>query len=89
MEDLNTPEYLAKIKTQIFENMRSNTHAPSVQMSNIPKLDHDEMEVDEDLDDPNVRKPRKPSSLTRSKTSIRFETNLTFHRTLAGLLAHE
>lgn len=59
MEDLNTPEYLAKIKTQIFENMRSNTHAPSVQMSAIPKLDHDEMEVDEDLDDPNVRKPRK------------------------------
>lgn len=64
MEDLNTPEYLAKIKTQIFENMRSNTHAPSVQMSNIPKLAHDEMEVDEDLDDPNVRKPRKPEWCT-------------------------
>jgi hypothetical protein len=59
MEDLNTPEYLAKIKAQIFDNMRSNTHAPSVQMSEIPRLDHDTMEVDEDLDDPNIRKPRK------------------------------
>lgn len=58
MEDLNTPEYLAKVKAQIFENMRNSDFAPSVQMSNIPRLNHDEMEVDEDLDDPNVRKPR-------------------------------
>lgn len=32
MEDLNTPEYLDKIKVQIFENLRHTIHAPSVQM---------------------------------------------------------
>lgn len=59
MEDLNTPEYLEKVKMQVFENLRHTGFAPSVQMSAIPKMDHDEMEVDEDLDEPNVRKPRK------------------------------
>merc|ERR1711939_13165 len=59
MEDLNTPEYLEKVKIQVFENLRNTGFAPSVQMSNIPKLDHDEMKVDEDLDEPNVRKPQR------------------------------
>lgn len=59
MEDLNTPEYLDKVKAQAFENLRHTGFAPSVQMQPIPKLDHDEMEVDEDLDDPEVRKPRE------------------------------
>ena len=87
MEDLNTPEYLAKIKTQIFENMRSNTFAPSVQMSNIPKMDHDEMEVDEDLDDPNVRKPRKSFALRNNVSGYEMQilTRLTFDRTIIGL----
>lgn len=33
-EDLNTPEYLEKIKTQVFENLRhtGGGGAPSVQM---------------------------------------------------------
>lgn len=59
MEDLNTPEYLEKVKTQVFENLRHTAFAPSVQMSGIPKLDRDDMEVDEDLDPPDVRKPRE------------------------------
>lgn len=59
MDNQNTPEYLEKIKAQIFENLRHTGHAPSVQMSEIPKMEHDEMEVDEDLDEPNVRKPRQ------------------------------
>ncbi|KAL7004949.1 histone deacetylase [Cystobasidiomycetes sp. EMM_F5] len=59
MEDLNTPEYLDKVKAQAFENLRHTGFAPSVQMQPIPKLDHDEMEVDEDLDDPEVRKPQR------------------------------
>lgn len=59
MEDLNTPEYLEKVKIQVFENLRHTGFAPSVQMSGIPKLDHDDMEVDEDLDSPDVRKSRR------------------------------
>ncbi|KAJ9480180.1 Histone deacetylase RPD3 [Pseudozyma hubeiensis] len=31
MEDLNTREYLEKIKIQVFENLRQTAHAPSVQ----------------------------------------------------------
>ncbi|SNX85594.1 probable histone deacetylase [Melanopsichium pennsylvanicum] len=31
MEDLNTREYLEKIKVQVFENLRQTAHAPSVQ----------------------------------------------------------
>lgn len=31
MDDLNTPEYLDKIKAQVFENLRHTGHAPSVQ----------------------------------------------------------
>lgn len=59
MEDLNTTEYLEKVKIQVFENLRHTGFAPSVQMAPIPKVDHlDEVEVDEDRDDPNVRKPR-------------------------------
>ncbi|POY73559.1 hypothetical protein BMF94_3497 [Rhodotorula taiwanensis] len=57
-EDLNTPEYLEKIKTQVFENLRhtGGGGAPSVQMQAIPRtaLDDDD-DVDEDERDPNVR----------------------------------
>ena len=31
MDDLNTREYLEKIKAQVFENLRHTGHAPSVQ----------------------------------------------------------
>lgn len=66
MEDLNTPEYLEKMKAQVFENLRHTGFAPSVQMSEIPKMDHDDMEVDEDLDDANIRKPRELSRSGRT-----------------------
>lgn len=32
MDDLNTREYLEKIKTQVFENLRQAGGAPSVQL---------------------------------------------------------
>lgn len=32
MDDLNTREYLEKIKTQVFENLRHTGAAPSVQL---------------------------------------------------------
>jgi hypothetical protein len=32
MEDMNTPEFMDKLKRSIFENLRDKTAAPSVQM---------------------------------------------------------
>ena len=82
MDDLNTRDYLEKIKEQVFENLRNTAFtAPSVQQQRgsnesllffqlkisvaptaIPKLPRDDVEMDEDLDDPDSRKPRKPLS---------------------------
>lgn len=50
MEDLNTREYLDKIKIQIFENLRHTAHAPSVQGQVAPTMLHDDaMDEDEDM----------------------------------------
>ncbi|GAA5877600.1 hypothetical protein JCM1840_005854 [Sporobolomyces johnsonii] len=58
-DDLNTPEYLEKIKMQVFENLRhtGGGGAPSVQHQPIPRTAMDEDDdVDEDERDPNVRR---------------------------------
>ncbi|WFD42060.1 histone deacetylase [Malassezia psittaci] len=57
MENLNTREYLDKVKEQVFENLRQVTFAPSVQGHVEPRLAHDMALDDEDdhLDDPDVR----------------------------------
>ncbi|RWS30073.1 Histone deacetylase 2-like protein [Leptotrombidium deliense] len=46
MANQNTPEYLDKIKTRLFENLRMLPHAPGVQMQAIPDdaIDQDEEE---------------------------------------------
>jgi len=36
MQNQNTPDYLEKIKTRLFENLRMIPHAPGVQMAPIP-----------------------------------------------------
>ncbi|GAA96776.1 uncharacterized protein L969DRAFT_54680 [Mixia osmundae IAM 14324] len=60
MEDLNTREYLEKIKAQVFENLRHTAHAPSVQSHSTPTMPIDlDDDVDEDLDDPEERKPQR------------------------------
>ncbi|CAO0802287.1 unnamed protein product [Mucor circinelloides] len=53
MENMNTPDYLEKIKTQVFENLSRTLFAPSVQMQEVPR-DHD-MSEDEDEQDPDNR----------------------------------
>ncbi|GAA5854473.1 hypothetical protein JCM9279_006619 [Rhodotorula babjevae] len=58
-EDMNTPEYLDKIKAQVFENLRQTAGgaAPSVQTQPIPRTAMDEDDdVEEDERDPNVRR---------------------------------
>ncbi|KAF2224876.1 hypothetical protein BDZ85DRAFT_85245 [Elsinoe ampelina] len=37
MDNANSPEYLEKIKTQVFENLRMTAAAPSVQMTDVPR----------------------------------------------------
>lgn len=53
MENMNTPDYLEKIKTEVFENLSRTLFAPSVQMQEVPR-DHD-MSEDEDEQDPDDR----------------------------------
>lgn len=53
MENMNTPDYLEKIKTEVFENLSRTLFAPSVQMQEVPR-DQD-MSEDEDEQDPDNR----------------------------------
>ena len=52
MDNANGAEYLEKIKVQVIENLKRTTHAPSVQMTDVPRdpegLDD---EADKSLDD--------------------------------------
>ena len=37
MDNVNSPEYLEKIKNQVIENLKRTTFAPSVQMTDVPR----------------------------------------------------
>ena len=56
MENANSKDYLEKIKIQVIENLKKTAHAPSVQMTDVPRTtimggtDDDEAELD-DLDE--------------------------------------
>ena len=56
MANQNTGEYLDKIKTRLFENLRMLPHAPGVQMQAIPEdALNDESNDDEDKENPDER----------------------------------
>ncbi|VDI04052.1 putative histone deacetylase 1-B isoform X1 [Mytilus galloprovincialis] len=56
MANQNTGEYLDKIKTRLFENLRMLPHAPGVQMQAIPEdALNDESNEDEDKDNTDER----------------------------------
>mmetsp|Transcript_957 Transcript_957/g.2635 ORF Transcript_957/g.2635 Transcript_957/m.2635 type:complete len:428 (-) Transcript_957:162-1445(-) len=55
MENLNTPEYLDKIKERLFENLRHVNHAPSVPFHQTPGDAVGDEDEDEDEDDKDVR----------------------------------
>lgn len=56
MANQNTGEYLDKIKTRLFENLRMLPHAPGVQMQAIPEdALNDESNEDEDKENPDER----------------------------------
>ncbi|KAG7006909.1 maintenance of telomere capping protein 1 [Physcia stellaris] len=47
MDNANSPEYLSKIKTQVLENLKRTTFAPSVQMAEVPR---DPVGLDDEAD---------------------------------------
>ena len=55
MDNANSPEYLEKIKNQVIENLRRTAHAPSVQMTDVPRdpegLDDEADAMLDDLDE--------------------------------------
>jgi histone deacetylase 1/2 len=64
MENLNTPEYLDKIRERLFENLRQINHAPSVPFHQTPH-DRDDDDDDEDEDEDGVEKADIRMSRTR------------------------
>ncbi|KAJ8662891.1 histone deacetylase RPD3 [Lichtheimia ornata] len=56
MENMNSGDYLEKIKQQVFENLSRTRFAPSVQMQDVPG-DH-YVSDDEDEEDPDDRYPQ-------------------------------
>ena len=55
MDNANSPEYLEKIKNQVIENLRRTVHAPSVQMTEVPRdpegMDDEADAILDDLDE--------------------------------------
>ncbi|KAF8845318.1 histone deacetylase complex catalytic component RPD3 [Paxillus ammoniavirescens] len=62
-EDMNTPEYLERVKNIVMDNLRRLGGPPSVQMSDIPKMPiddaMDDMNQDEDLIPLDTRRHRR------------------------------
>jgi histone deacetylase 1/2 len=59
MENLNSTEYLEKMKNQVIENLKNLAHAPSVQMTDVPPdpigLDDEaDAEMDDQDEDDNI-----------------------------------
>jgi len=65
MENANSKDYLEKIKIQVIENLRQTAHAPSVQMTDVPRtdmlgvadIDDEDAELD-DFDEDNNKEVR-------------------------------
>ncbi|KAK7503977.1 hypothetical protein BaRGS_00004709 [Batillaria attramentaria] len=55
MGNQNTAEYMEKIKTRLFENLRMLPHAPGVQMQAIPEDALNDESEDEDRENPDSR----------------------------------
>ncbi|KAK2189343.1 hypothetical protein NP493_109g07024 [Ridgeia piscesae] len=68
MTNQNTPEYLDKIKTRLFENLRMLPHAPGVQMQDIP--DDGIKDESEDEDEGADLTKRDPLSMTTSDKRV-------------------
>lgn len=60
MDNANSADYLEKIKIQVIENLRQTAHAPSVQMTDVPRTtilggtEEDDAELDDADEDENT-----------------------------------
>jgi histone deacetylase 1/2 len=70
MSNLNTTDYLEKVKTRLFENLRMLPHAPGVQTQAIPE-DGINMEIDEAAAD-NDADENKDVRVTKSEKDKRI-----------------
>lgn len=65
MTNLNTQDYLDKVKSRLFENLRMLPHAPGVQVQAIPEdairmeVDDEDNEADKDVRVPQSEKDRR------------------------------
>lgn len=65
MTNLNTQDYLDKVKNRLFENLRMLPHAPGVQVQSIPEdalrmdVDEDENDADKDVRAPQSEKDKR------------------------------
>jgi len=67
MANQNTPDYLEKIRTRLFENLRMLPHAPGVQQQPIPEDAIDNDSEDEDKQNPDERVSIRASEKRVSK----------------------
>ena len=90
MDNANSKEYLEKIRTQVIENLRRTTFAPSIQMTDVPRdsmamNEEDEAELDDLDEDQNLDKRNtqhrfnkyieKPGELSDSEDEEMNEAN--------------
>lgn len=71
MANQNAPDYLDKIKTRLFENLRMLPHAPGVQSQPIP-----EDAIDGDSEDEDKQNPDERISIRASEKRISREDDL-------------
>jgi len=72
MANQNTSEYLDKIRSRLFENLRMLPHAPGQQMQDMPE-DAIVKDEDEDEDDPKKNNPDERISIRASDKRIACE----------------
>lgn len=66
MENANSKDYLEKIKTQVIENLKKTAHAPSVQLTEVPRTTlTGTTEEDEDILDDEDEDMNKDSRNTK------------------------
>src|SRR2546430_10607663 len=75
MDNVNTPEYLEKIKIQVIENLKRTAFAPSVQMQDVPRdslgMDDDDEAILDDMDEddnPDTRHTKRRFDKYKEKT---------------------
>ncbi|WPH00868.1 histone deacetylase rpd3 [Acrodontium crateriforme] len=64
MDNANSPEYLEKIKAQIYDNLRRTQAVPSVQMQEVPR---DPIGMDENIDEQDDRLDDEDADLEANK----------------------